>query len=146
VAFIQPSSLIQLNIRSSARSEMIDITRAVEEKLFRAGVKSALVFIFVPHTTAGVCLNEAADANVRADVMRKLDTMIPQQESYYTHQEGNSDAHVKTALTGNSITVLFEKNRLRLGQWQGVFLCEFDGPRERTVWIRALDYGQEALD
>jgi secondary thiamine-phosphate synthase enzyme len=146
MAFIQPSALISIPVRTTNRSEMIDITRLVEEKLWRSGVKAALVFVFVPHTTAGVCLNESADPSVRADVVRKLDALIPQNEAIYTHGEGNSDSHVKTALTGNGVTVLFEKNRFVLGQWQGLYLCEFDGPRERTVWVKALDYGQETSD
>jgi secondary thiamine-phosphate synthase enzyme len=146
MSFIHVRPLIELSVKSGSASDMIDITKLAEEKLWKAGVKAALVFVMVPHTTAGVCLNESADPAVRADVLKKLNTLIPRGEPLYTHGEGNSDAHVKTALTGNSVTLLFEKNRFLLGQWQGLYFCEFDGPRQRTVWLKVLDYGQEPLD
>jgi secondary thiamine-phosphate synthase enzyme len=124
-----------LSVRSSARSEMIDITSRVGEELRRSGLKDGLCTIFVPHTTAGITINENADPSVTADIQATLDELIP-WEAPYSHREGNAAAHIKSSLVGSSVSVLVESGRLRLGTWQGIFLCEFDGPRSRKVYIR----------
>ncbi len=124
-----------LSIRTSARSEMIDITSRVEEELRRSGLKDGVCFIFVPHTTAGITINENADPSVIADIQAALDELVP-WEGPYSHLEGNAAAHIKSTLAGNSVTVLVESGHLKLGTWQGIFLCEFDGPRSRKVHIK----------
>jgi len=98
-----------------------------------------MVVAFVPHTTAGITINENADPDVKSDMLQKLSTLVPKHEPYYEHGEGNSDSHVKTALVGNSVTVLVEDGRLVLGTWQGVYFCEFDGPRQRELLIKVVD-------
>ncbi|MGE5609735.1 MAG: secondary thiamine-phosphate synthase enzyme YjbQ [Bacillota bacterium] len=125
-------------IATRQRSEMIDITRLVGRVVRQAGVQSGIAVVHVPHTTAGVTINENADPDVQHDLLRKLETMVPQREAFYRHGEGNSDSHVKTSLIGNSVTVLVENGELVLGTWQAVYLCEFDGPRERSVVVKVM--------
>jgi secondary thiamine-phosphate synthase enzyme len=127
-----------LSINSRLRCEIIDLTGQVED-VVRDKVASGFVIVYVPHTTAGVTINENADPDVKSDFLKKLEELVPKREPYYQHSEGNSDSHVKTALVGNSATVLVENGRLLLGQWQGIYFCEFDGPRRREVYVRAVD-------
>lgn len=94
--------------------------------------------VYVPHTTAAVTINENADPDVKSDMLKKLETLIPRREPYYEHGEGNSDSHVKTSLVGNSATVLIEDGKLVLGQWQGIYFCEFDGPREWEMMVKII--------
>src|SRR5436305_3588639 len=122
-------SLITETVRTSRRSEMIDVTRRVQSAVAARGVTDGMAIVYVPHTTAAITINENADPDVRHDMLRKLSELIPKEESYYQHGESNSDSHVKTSLVGNSVTVLIEGGRLVLGRWQGVYLCEFDGQR-----------------
>lgn len=129
---------IQIPVRTTQRCEMVDITALIDERLRRGKVDDAVVIVYSPHTTAGVCINENADPDVRRDVVAKLDAMIPKSEGYYRHAEGNSDSHVKAILTGNSVTLFTDNGKLALGQWQGVYFCEFDGPRDRTVWVKIM--------
>jgi secondary thiamine-phosphate synthase enzyme len=126
-------STVSINTRD--RSEMIDITSKVEEELKRSGLKDGVCFVFVPHTTAGITINEAADPSVVADVQATLNRLVPWEGSY-RHLEGNSAAHIKSSLIGNSAVVFVESGRLKLGTWQGVFFCEFDGPRSRKVYMK----------
>jgi secondary thiamine-phosphate synthase enzyme len=98
-------------------------------------VQSGICHVFVPHTTAGLTINEHADPNVTRDIAAQLDSMVP-QHSHYQHAEGNAPAHIKASLIGSSVTVFVEEQRLVLGTWQGIFLCEFDGPRQRTVLVK----------
>ena len=121
------------------RSQMVDITDRVA-KIVGQQQGDGIAFVYVPHTTAGITIQENADPDVQHDLLRKLETLIPKQESYYRHNEGNSDSHVKTALVGNSVQVLVERGQLVLGQWQGIYLCEFDGPRTREVIVRFLEF------
>jgi secondary thiamine-phosphate synthase enzyme len=123
-------------VRTSDRSQMIDITDQVQEAVTRSGVGEGLCIVHVPHTTAAVTINENADPDVKHDFLKKLDALIPKSESYYRHGEGNSDSHLKTSLVGNSVTVLVENGKLVLGQWQGIQFCEFDGPRTRKLQIQ----------
>lgn len=127
----------KINIKSSSRSEMIDITSSVQNAVAKAGIKDGLCVVYVPHTTAGVTINEGADPSVCDDILSKLDTLIPRDEGY-THMEGNSDSHIKAFLTGSSVTVIIENNSLVLGTWQKIFFCDFDGPRSRSVNIKII--------
>ena len=127
-----------LSVTSRSRSEIIDLTAQVQ-KVVRETVKSGFVIVYVPHTTAGVTINENADPDVKSDFLKKLEELVPKHEPYYQHDEGNSDSHVKTALVGNSATVLIENSKLLLGRWQGIYFCEFDGPRHREVYVRPVD-------
>lgn len=126
---------LTISINTRARSEMIDITPKVEEELNRSGLKDGVCFLFVPHTTAGITINENADASVVADIQAMFDKLVP-WEGPYGHLEGNSAAHIKSSLIGNSLIVLVESGHLKLGTWQGIFFCEFDGPRSRKVHIK----------
>ncbi|MCS7033441.1 MAG: secondary thiamine-phosphate synthase enzyme YjbQ [Phycisphaerae bacterium] len=130
------------SLESSSRLQMIDVTSRVQKHLAAAGVRDGLAIVFVPHTTAGVVLQENADPNTQHDLIRKLEAAIPQLEAFYQHDEGNSDAHVKSALTGNSVTIPIADGKLLLGRWQAIFFCEFDGPRERRLLLKFLDEGE----
>lgn len=125
---------------------MIEVTQHVQAAVRDAGVRDGLAIVHVPHTTAAVTINENADPDVKHDMLRKLETLIPRNESYYRHGEGNSDSHVKTSLVGNSITILIEDGELVLGTWQGVQFCEFDGPRRRRLQIKIVSFGSETAD
>jgi len=124
-----------LSINTRGRSEMIDITPKVEEELKRSGLKDGVCFLFVPHTTAGITINESADPSVATDIQAMLNKLIPWEGSY-RHLEGNSAAHIKSSLIGNSVMVFVESGHLKLGTWQGIFFCEFDGPRSRKLYIK----------
>ena len=124
-----------LSIDTTDRSEMIDITSKVEKELKRSGLKDGLCFLFVPHTTAGITINESADPSVATDIQAMLNKLIPWEGSY-RHLEGNSAAHIKSSLIGSSVMVFVESGHLKLGTWQGIFFCEFDGPRSRKLYIK----------
>jgi secondary thiamine-phosphate synthase enzyme len=129
--------LRQLEIRSRTRTEFIDITAEVQEIVRTAGIRSGVCHLFVMHTTAGITVNEGADAAVQRDIITSLNKLIP-ADFYYTHAEGNSDAHIKSSLVGTAQTLLIDAGRLVLGTWQAVYLCEFDGPRPRQIAIKLL--------
>jgi secondary thiamine-phosphate synthase enzyme len=133
-------TIVQETVRTKDRSQMLDITDRVAQAAAAAGIIEGLAIIFVPHTTAAVTINENADPDVKHDMLRKLSELIPKQESYYRHGEGNSDSHVKTSLVGNSVMVLIEKGKPVLGTWQGIYFCEFDGPRTRDVIIKLVSF------
>ena len=124
-------------INTSRRSEMVDITARVEKEVRNAGWKDGVCTVFVPHTTAAVTINESADPSVKSDILMVLNKIVPWKESY-RHLEGNSPAHIKASLIGASEIIAVEGGRLQLGTWQGVFFCEFDGPRSRKVHVRLL--------
>ena len=126
---------LTISINTRDRSEMTDITSKVEEELKRSGLKDGVCFLFVPHTTAGITINEGADPSVVADIQATLNKLVPWEGSY-RHLEGNSAAHIKSSLMGSSVIVLVESGRLKLGTWQGIFFCEFDGPRSRKVYMK----------
>jgi secondary thiamine-phosphate synthase enzyme len=117
---------------------LVDITAEVGRCVAESGVKHGLCLVYVPHTTAGVTINENADPSVRTDLLMVLNQMVPWKADY-RHQEGNSPAHVKSTLVGTSQTIAVENGHLVLGTWQGIFFCEFDGPRSRTVQVRFLE-------
>jgi secondary thiamine-phosphate synthase enzyme len=122
-----------LKVRSHDREELVEITDLVTEKLKAAAAKEGIVVLYVQHTTAGLTINENADPDVPRDMLHALRTLVPQHGMGFRHGEQNSDAHIKASLTGSSVTIPFEDGKLLLGRWQGVFLCEFDGGRERQV-------------
>ncbi len=124
-----------LSIRSRSRTEFIDITDEINEIVKESGVKNGICYIYIPHTTAGITINEGADTSVKRDILTALNRLIP-FEGDYQHLEGNSAAHIKSSLIGVSVAILVEDTRLLTGTWQSVFFCEFDGPRQRNVYIR----------
>jgi secondary thiamine-phosphate synthase enzyme len=126
-----------IEIRTRAKEEFVDLTAEVGRVVAASGVASGVCVVTVPHTTAGVTVNENADPDVRADLLMTLRRIVPDTLPY-AHAEGNSPAHVKAALVGSSATLLVEGGRLQLGTWQGVFFCEFDGPRPRKVWVQIV--------
>lgn len=125
----------ELSIKTSKTTEMIDVTAQVREQVARSQVKNGLVVVYVPHTTAGVTINEGADPSVKADILATINEIVP-WDKVYGHAEGNSPAHIKSSLIGPSVTIILEDGRLRLGQWQSIFFCEFDGPRQRRVLVK----------
>lgn len=134
------SSLEIETVRTTSRNEMIDVTDQVAAIVSRLGVKEGMAIVSVPHTTAACTINENADPDVRHDVLGKLEELIPKRESYYRHNEGNSDSHVKSSLVGTTVTVLIESGELVLGTWQGIYFCEFDGPRDRTMHVKVVAF------
>jgi secondary thiamine-phosphate synthase enzyme len=122
-----------LKVRSHQREELVEFTEEVQQKLKESGAKDGVVVLFSQHTTAGLTVNENADADVPRDMLHALRTLIPQHGMGFRHGEENSDAHIKTSLVGSSVTVPFKDGELLLGRWQGIFLCEFDGGRERKI-------------
>ena len=120
------------------RCELLDITDLVSHVVANSGIRSGIAVVFVPHTTAGVTINENADPDVRHDLLKKLETLVPHHESFYQHSEGNSDAHVKSSLLGHSASIPIYDGKLELGTWQAIYFAEFDGPRERRVMIKVL--------
>jgi len=126
-----------IQVRTEGRRAFIDITRRVAEAVEKAAVRSGIVTVYVPHTTAGVTVNENADPSVVADILRRLEELAP-DDGPWTHLEGNSPAHVMAALVGCSVTVPVVEGRPALGRWQGIFLAEFDGPRTRQVLVTVL--------
>jgi secondary thiamine-phosphate synthase enzyme len=126
-----------IEIRTNAREEFVDLTAEVERLVAASGAASGVCVVTVPHTTAGITVNENADPDVRADMAMVLRRTVPDALPY-AHSEGNSPAHVKAGLVGSSATLIVEGGRLRLGTWQGIFFCEFDGPRTRQAWVQVL--------
>jgi secondary thiamine-phosphate synthase enzyme len=129
--------LHKFEVRTKSRNILVDVTAEVQKAVERAGVRSGLACIFTPHTMAAVTINEHDDPDVARDIAVTLEKMVPQKGDY-RHYEENSDSHIKSTLTGCSQTVIIEDGRLQLGTWQGVFFCEFDGPRQREVWVKIL--------
>ena len=127
----------EISLKSRSRNEFVNITQEVQNAVNKSGIKDGICHIFVPHTTAGVTINEAADPDVVEDIQRQLDKIAP-ADGNYRHAEGNSDAHIKASITGSSQAVFIENGRLKLGTWQGIFFCEFDGPRNRKVWVKIM--------
>ncbi len=125
---------MEFKVKSGSRTQLIDITSDVQSALREAGVRDGLCMIYVPHTTAAVTINENADPTVKSDILKILNQVIP-FEANYGHMEGNSAAHIKSTLVGASELVAVRKGKLQLGTWQGLFFCEFDGPRRRRVHL-----------
>jgi secondary thiamine-phosphate synthase enzyme len=127
----------RLSVRTRSKVEFQNITRAVQEVVDSSRIENGVCYVFVPHTTAAVILNEQADPSVVEDIAEQLESIVPQQGNYH-HSEGNSSAHIKASLFGSSEMVMVDDGRLVLGTWQGIFFCEFDGPRSRSVLVKIL--------
>lgn len=127
----------QLTVKTKKNIEFIDITSKVKSIVKKSGVSRGFCVVYVPHTTAALTVNECADINVQVDMLRKLNELVPLDDGY-RHVEGNSAAHIKTSLLGASETFLVENGNVILGRWQGIFFCEFDGPRERKVLVSVI--------
>ena len=128
----------EIRVRTSERSELVEITDRIREIVARGGVREGIVVLQSLHTTAALTINENADPFVVEDVLVKLDRLIPRDEAFYQHAEGNSDSHLKTSFFGPSLTVIVSGGAMVLGTWQGIYLCEFDGPRERRIAVQLL--------
>jgi len=126
-----------LRVKTARRTQLVDVTEQVQRAVAAARVVSGVCYLYVPHTTAGVMINEHFDPDVATDLEGVFERLVP-RSGPYRHSEGNSDSHAKAALTGASQTILVEQGKLVLGQWQGVFFCEFDGPRDRKMWVRVM--------
>jgi len=129
-------SMEAIKIDTPSREAIIDITDEVRKIVKVSGIKDGICFIHVPHTTAGVTINENADPDVKEDILRGLNEIIPQIR--FKHIEGNSDAHIKSVLVGTSINLMIENGDIQLGTWQGLYFCEFDGPRHRKVYVKIV--------
>ncbi|MCC6680553.1 MAG: YjbQ family protein [Phycisphaeraceae bacterium] len=128
-----------LEIRTRSRDQMLDLTEQVRQVVRETDVQSGTVMVYVPHTTAGVTINENADPDVVHDMLTQLDQMVPWRQPFYQHGEGNSASHVKATMTGSSVSVLIDGGQLVLGTWQGIWFCEFDGPRTRQVHVAVFE-------
>jgi len=129
--------LKRIQVRTSKATEMVDITEKVERAISEEEIAEGVCYLFVPHTTAGITINEGADPSVRQDILKELDQVIPREDDY-RHTEGNAAAHIKASLVGSSVVVFLQGGKLCLGTWQSLYLCEFDGPRRREVWMRII--------
>lgn len=127
-----------IDVRSTTREELIDITRLVRDAIRSTGVTSGLAVVFVPHTTAAIALQENSDPSVKSDMLSHLRALVPRDVGSGRHADDNVDAHIKAAIVGQSLTVVVDGGKPVLGQWQAVFFCEFDGPRQRRVLVRAV--------
>ena len=126
---------VTLQVKTSSRTDMVDITAMVQKEVSGQRVEDGICMVYVPHTTAGVTINEGADPAVCRDIMAKLDDMVP-RDAGYRHMEGNSDSHIKASLMGSSVSIMVERGRLVLGTWQKIYFCDFDGPRTRKVYLK----------
>ena len=126
-----------LRVHTDRRTQLLDVTKEVQSIVAKSGVQQGICYVYVPHTTAGVTVNEHADPDVASDVEGIIDRLVP-HSGPYRHAEGNSDSHAKTILTGPSQVIFVESGRLVLGRWQGIFFCEYDGPRERTMQVKVV--------
>lgn len=127
-----------LRIPTSQHSQMINITRQVQEVVKESGVKEGLCVVFSPHTTAGITINENADPDVQRDFLMEFDRIVPWEDGYL-HMEGNSAAHLKTTMTNPSQTIIITRGKLMMGIWQGIYFCEYDGPRSRTCYVKVIE-------
>jgi len=130
----------KIRISTKNRSDMINITGRIQEIVAKSGIQDGIAVVFVPHTTAGITINENADPDVVTDILMKLNKIVTEDRDYL-HYEGNSSAHIKALMTGSSVTVILEDGKLALGMWQGIYFCEYDGPRSRTVNIEIIAKG-----
>lgn len=128
--------LHKIDLRTRNRDEMIDITHLIKDLLRTSSVREGLAVIYSPHTTAGITINENADPDVRHDVLMRLDEVYPWEHEKYRHVEGNTAAHLKAITTGTSQTLIIHEGKLVLGRWQGIYFCEFDGPRHRNCFVK----------
>jgi len=130
--------MVTLEVRTRSRNEFVEITSRVRQAVQSSGVQQGMCVVYCPHTTAAITINENADPDVVHDMLAYLNRVIPQQQDEFRHGEGNSDSHIKASLVGSSATLLIEGGDLLLGRWQGVYFCEFDGPRTRSVHVQVI--------
>jgi secondary thiamine-phosphate synthase enzyme len=126
------------NVKTRAKDEFINITSMIRQELKDSGVRNGIVVVFVPHTTAGITINENADPDVVSDMLFAFRKVFPESKEF-KHFEGNSHAHIKASLMGSSVNLIIENGQLKLGTWQGVYFCEFDGPRDRKIYIKIME-------
>jgi secondary thiamine-phosphate synthase enzyme len=126
-----------LAIPTRSRTGLLDVTARIQQIVRDSGVQQGMCYLYVPHTTAGVTINENADSSVQRDMVRELNTIVPFEDGY-DHDEGNSAAHIKSSMFGNSLFVFVANNALVLGTWQGIYFCEWDGPRQRTLYVKVV--------
>ncbi len=131
------SDLIYLDVRTDTRNHFVDVTSEIQKIVAESGIKEGSVELFVPHTTAAITINENADPSVKSDIISYLEKLIP-QNGQFRHAEGNSDAHIKSSLLGTRLSLFISGERLVLGTWQGIYFCEFDGPRNRKLIVRVI--------
>ncbi len=129
--------MIKISIKTNRRTEVIDITKIVQDEIEKLNVRDGIVLIYVPHTTAGISINEGYDPAVGEDILNFLNKNIP-KDGNYKHLEGNADAHIKSSLIGSSVMVILEDGKIKIGRWQGILFFEFDGPRTREIWIKLI--------
>ena len=127
----------EISLRTDRRCQLLEVTRLVEEAVASSGISEGICVLYVPHTTAGITVNEAADPSVASDISSTLSKLVP-ADTGYSHSEGNADSHIKSVLVSPSITLIIHRGRLVLGTWQGVFFCEFDGPRNRKLLVKVV--------
>ncbi|MCK5125039.1 MAG: secondary thiamine-phosphate synthase enzyme YjbQ [candidate division Zixibacteria bacterium] len=125
-------------VSTSSRCQLIDITSDIQDAIGESKVKDGIVVAFIAHTTAGITINENADPDVKHDMLMHLEKLVPQSREFH-HAEGNSDSHIKASMMGSSVTIILSDGRMNLGTWQGIYFCEFDGPRTRKVWIKIIE-------
>lgn len=128
----------QLRVKTKSRTELVDITQGVQRLVTESGIRSGVCHLYVPHTTSAITINENSDPNVGRDILKELNKTIPFDDAY-GHTEGNSAAHIKSSIIGVSEAVMVEDGRMMLGTWQAVFFCEFDGPRDRRVFVKVIE-------
>ncbi len=131
--------LFKYTIKTHKREELIDITSLVTSSVEKSGIKEGIVIVYIPHTTAGILINENADPSVCEDILNFLNIKVPKNFGF-KHLEGNSDAHIKSCLIGSSKTLIISNGKLILGTWQGIFFAEFDGPRKRTIFVKVVKF------
>ena len=124
-----------LRVKTNRRTQLVDVTQEIEQVVAESGTKEGVCYVYIPHTTAAVMINEHADPDVASDLEGVFDRLVP-HKGPYRHAEGNTDSHAKAIMVGASQVIFIERGRLALGTWQGVFFCEFDGPRERKMWVK----------
>ena len=129
--------LEKLKVRTPERNKLIDITKEIQEIIDKNNIKEGILHIYCPHTTAAITINENCDPSVQSDISATLEKLIP-HHSGYAHAEGNADAHIKASIVGSSKTVFVDNGKIAFGTWQGIYLCEFDGPRTREVWVKII--------
>ncbi len=127
-----------ISVPTNNTCQLIDITSEVQKLVSSSHISEGIVTAFVAHTTAGITINENADPDVKHDILLQLENMVPQSDSFL-HGEGNSPGHIKASMMGSSVSVIISGGRLQLGTWQGIYFCEFDGPRSRTVWLKIIE-------
>lgn len=127
----------RIQVKTNSRAEFIDITSNISKIVQKRGIKEGVCYVYVPHTTAAVTINENADPSVQKDILNELDKIVPWDDRY-THMEGNAAAHIKSTIVGSSVYIPISDGKLALGTWQGIFFCEFDGPRHREVFVQTI--------